>query len=292
MSQTCTHIYDTGAVCKSFAVNGQRYCVHHLRHRARRLRMAQAHARGDRFEFNLPPLESMHAVHSALSQLAEAIARGAIESRSARDLLAVLRVASGNFRHPEKWQPNLYESDEPAPDIDIAAEFGLPADLDIDTPPAVAFPAPTNADAPPFSAASAGERVGTDNRQPATDNSLPELPFSGHYCADHQSRECECCRIRPDYPLTPEMVEIVEETETFGPDVAAIRSKQLVRNTERRRLNRERKRYEAIALERNMRRAVEIMTQRKLAESSPSKPAVSACTADHVDQKASLSPTG
>ena len=42
MSQTCSHIYDTGRACKSFAVKQQRYCVNHLRYRARRLRAAQA----------------------------------------------------------------------------------------------------------------------------------------------------------------------------------------------------------------------------------------------------------
>jgi len=142
MSQTCSHIYDTGGICKSFAVRGQRYCVNHLRYRARRLRMAQARARGQRFEFNLPPLESMHAVQSAISQLAEAIACGVIEHHSAQLLLSVLRVASSNLRHPEKWQDSLYHSDQPAPDVDVAAEYGLPADLDLDTAPDVAFPHP------------------------------------------------------------------------------------------------------------------------------------------------------
>ena len=281
MSQTCSHIYDTGGACKSFAVTGQRYCVHHLRYRARRLRMAQARARGERFEFNLPPLESMHSVHSALSQLAEAIARGVIDRRCANDLLSVLRVASRNLLHPEKWQESLYHSDQPAPDVDVAAEYGLPADLDLDTPPAAAFPqslgGPQLPDVGNFGNAA-------DTRQLVTDDSLPEMPFSGHYCGDHQSRECECCRIRPDYPLTPEMVEVVEVTETYGPEVAAVRSKQLVRNTERRRLNRERKRYEAIALERNMRRAVEVMTQRELNKTGAPQPPTSVSPAEPASQ--------
>jgi hypothetical protein len=326
ISPTCTHIYDTGGTCKSFAVQGQRYCVHHLRYRARRLRAARARARGERFQFNLPPLESMHAVHSALSQLAEAIACGVIDSRSARDLLSVLRIASSNLRHPEKWRESLYHSDEPAREVDVAAEYGLPADLDLDTPPDVAFPANQNshgvilseegavataeskdpfvpansrglAGAPPFSTASAGDRVGKQ-----TGDSFPEMPLSGHYCGDHHSRECECCRIRADYPLTPEMVEVVEVSQTYGPEVAAARSKQLMRNTERRHVNRERKRYAAIALEKNMRRAAEIMAERKLAEratheeSAAGKPPTPAATLPSFDTKSSqmseLTPTG
>ena len=303
MSPTCSHIYDTGGACKSFAVTGQRFCIHHLRHRAHRLRAAQARARGERFEFNLPPLESMHAVHSALSQLAEAIARGVIDRHSANLLLSVLRVASSGLRHPEKWQPSLYESAEPALNVDVAAEYGLPADLDLDTHPAIAFPPTANSHGVILSEEVA---VATDeSKDPFVlpDSSglppLPEMPFSGHYCADHQSRECECCRIRPDYPLTPEMVEVVEVTEAYGPEVAAVRSKQLMRNTERRRLNREHKRYEAVALERNMRRAVEVMTQRKLTErathegSAASKPPASAPASEaQPNLKSALSPTG
>ena len=297
MSHTCTHIYDTGGTCKSFAVKGQRYCVHHLRYRARRLRMAQARARGECFAFDLPPLESMHAVHSALSQLAEAIAHGAIDSRSARDLVSVLRVASRNLMHPEKWQDSLYHSDQPAPEIDVAAEFGLPADLDLDIHPDAAF----QRDESPRCAILSEDperSEGNKSKDPFVSANrhgfpaLPELPFSGHYCGDHHSRECECCRIRPDYPLTPEMVEVVEVTKAYGPDAAAVRSRQLMRNTERRLLNRERKRYEAIALERNMRRAVEVMTQRKLGELTAPKAPASSPAGAQTGVQTNLSPTG
>jgi len=357
MSQTCSHIYDTGGICKSFAVRGQRYCVNHLRYRARRLRMAQARARGQRFEFNLPPLESMHAVQSAISQLAEAIACG----------VSVLRVASSNLRHPEKWQDSLYHSDQPAPDVDVAAEYGLPADLDLDTAPDVAFPRLTNpggpqlpgapplsaapaddrvgfttghqpsatdhlsqlpgapplsaasADdrvgfttghqppatdhlsqlpgAPPLSAASADDRVGftTGHQPPATDH-LSQLPFSGNYCGYHHSRECECCRIRSDYPVTPESVEVVELHQKYGDDLAGVRSSQLERNRKNRELRKERKRYEAIALERNLLRAVEVLTERKLKEGVAPKPPARASdpnpSSDQMSQKSALSPTG
>ena len=303
MSQTCSHIYDTGGICKSFAVRGQRYCVNHLRYRARRLRMAQARARGQRFEFNLPPLESMHAVQSAISQLAEAIACGVIEHHSAQLLLSVLRVASSNLRHPEKWQDSLYHSDQPAPDVDVAAEYGLPADLDLDTAPDVAFPRLTNPGgpqlpgAPPLSAAPADDRVGfTTGHQPSATDHLSQLPFSGNYCGYHHSRECECCRIRSDYPVTPESVEVVELHQKYGDDLAGVRSSQLERNRKNRELRKERKRYEAIALERNLLRAVEVLTERKLKEGVAPKPPARASdpnpSSDQMSQKSALSPTG
>ena len=264
--RTCTHIHDTGRTCNSVAAKNQKYCTYHLHYRARQLRLAQARARAERFDIKLPPLEDMYAVQSALSQLAEALAAGMIDPRPAHALLSVLRLMSLNFRHPEKWQTNLYHSDQPA-SIDVAKEFGLPNDLDLDTPPEVAFPSspdlssraqPSGVEGPAF----------PDSRPPTTDNwiDLPPMPHSGNYCGDHHSKNCDCTIIRADYPVTPEDVEIVEITETCGSDAAARRSKQLDRNWERRQLNRDRKRYAAIALEHNMRRAADRMAEGKLAE--------------------------
>jgi hypothetical protein len=265
--RTCTHIYDTGGICNSAAVKNHNYCAFHLHHRARVMRMAQHRARNQRLAFHLPPLENMHAVCSALNQISEAACAGMIDFKQARFLLSVVRAAGQFLLRAEKWPAaSVFHSGEPAAEIDLAAQYGLPNDLNLDTPPEVAFPESTTG-APPLSAAFA-DRAGreTGNRQLPPDHSLPEMPFSGHYCSDHNSRECECCRIRADYPLTPEMVEVVEVTETYGPEVAAVRSRQLMRNTERRRLNREHKRYEAIALEKNMRRAADLIAERKLAE--------------------------
>jgi len=274
MSHTCHHIDDTGRAFKSFAVTGQRFCFHHLQHRAHRLRAAQARARSQRFAFLLPPLDSFHEVQSALSQLAQAIAFDVIDRHSVHLVLSVLRVASANLRHPDKWQPSLFESAEPAPD------------LDLDTPPHRAFPpTPDDAAAPPLSP-TFGDGVGSHSP-----HSLPQLPFSGNYCGDHHSRECECCRIRAGYPVTPEHVELVEVSQTSGPDAAAARSKQLLRNSERRRLTRDRKRYSAIALEHNLRRAADLLADRKLAErASPDQPDAPAAHTPSPDQPSAKPP--
>ena len=65
----------------------------------------------------------MHAVLSGFSQLAEALAADMIDPKHAHALLSVLRVASLNFRHPEKWQTNLYYSDQLGPAVDLAAKM-------------------------------------------------------------------------------------------------------------------------------------------------------------------------
>ena len=72
--RTCTYIHDDGGICNSAAVTDRNLCLNHLRHRARLMRMAQYRARGERFDLQLPPLESMFAVQSALTQLSEALA--------------------------------------------------------------------------------------------------------------------------------------------------------------------------------------------------------------------------
>ncbi len=246
--RTCTHTNDAGRSCDSVAAKDQKYCPHHLRYRARQLRLAQARARAERFDFKLPPLDDMYAVQSALSQLAEALAADMIDVKRAHALMSVLRLMSLNFRHPEKWQANLYHSDHPA-EVDVAKEYGLPRDLDLDTPPEVAFPEPT-AGAPSLSP-DFGDRVGaTDNRPLTTDNS--SAPSDADF--------------RLDFPISPEWLEIRDVSNTYGSDAASLRFNQLERNRARRVLRSNRKRYADIAMRLNLKRNAERLAERKLAE--------------------------
>ena len=191
--RTCSHINDAGATCNSVAAKDQKYCGYHLRYRARQLRLAQARARAERFDIKLPPLEDMYAVQSALSQLAEALAADMIELKRAHALMSVLRLMSLNFRHPEKWQTTLYHSDQPAT-VDVAQEFGLPGDLDLDTPPEVAFP-------PPGSTTMGGNGA-TDNCPPAIDN-LDFRPAPLSLPVSETSRHLHHPRFRRRQPSLP-----------------------------------------------------------------------------------------
>src|SRR5271169_3640802 len=140
--RTCTYIRDDGNICKSAAVTDRNLCLFHLSHRARIMRMAQYRARGERFDLQLPPLESMHAVQSALTQLSEALAADMIELKRADRLIRVLNIASRNLLKSDKWPSSLYHSDQPDPAVDLTAEYGLPRDLDLNTPPDLAFSPP------------------------------------------------------------------------------------------------------------------------------------------------------
>ncbi len=133
--RTCTYIRDDGNVCNSAAVTDRNLCLYHLEHRARLMRMAQFRARNQRFDLQLPPLESMHAVQSALTQLSEALAADMIELKRADRLIRVLNIASRNLLKADKWPASPYHSDQPAAAIDLATEYGLPNDLDLNTPP-------------------------------------------------------------------------------------------------------------------------------------------------------------
>jgi len=307
--RTCTHLHDHGGTCHSVAVRGQRYCPFHLRYRARLMRMAQFRARGQRFDLRLPPLEDMFAVQSALNQLVEAVAADMLDLKRAHFLLKAVRFAAQNLKWADKWPASIAHSAEPAslgapplsPDvgdrvgfIDLAAEYGLPNDIDLDTPPEVAFPQsvilskdPERSEGDeskdPFVPA---QRLGFDN------SPMPTVDYCDHGpgCPQHT--------IRADYPETPELAELREIEATQGTDAMVDRYKQQQRNQRRRYINTSRKRYAAIALETNLRLAAERLAERKLAErdaqaaAATKKPAASASAASPEAETAALTPTG
>jgi hypothetical protein len=246
--KTCTHLYDDGHTCNSAAAKERDHCSYHLRYRARLLRIAQYRARGERFDLRLPPLESMHAVQSALQQLVEAVAADMLDLKRADFLLKSLRFAAQSLKHAE----------QPAPAVDLAAEFGLPGNLDVNVLPEIAFPPPEPA------------VPETDNWPLTTGLSdLGPMPSAG---ACEHGPDCPELVIRADHPVTPEAVEIVEVLETYGSDAAARRGTQLSRNRQRRQQHSDRKRFAAIALERNLRLAAEKLAERKLATARKVEP--------------------
>jgi len=262
--KTCTYIRDDGGVCNSAAVTDRNLCLYHLEHRARLMRMAQYRALGERCELQLPPLESMRAVQSALTQLAEALAADMIELKRADRLIRVLNIASRNLLKADKWPASPYHSEQPAPAVDLAAQYGLPNDLDLHTAPEVAFPQPHMAAtvasslSPDF-----GDRMGVaDNWQAATGKSspMPTVDYCKHGpgCPEHT--------IRADYPETADLAELHEIQATQGMEAAVERYKLQQRNRMRRQFTTDRKRYAAIALEKNVRLAAEKLAEQKLAE--------------------------
>ena len=113
------------------------------------------------------------------------------------------------------------------------------------------------------------------------------MPSAG---ACEHGPDCPELIIRADHAVTPDAIEILEVAETYGSDAAARRGSQLSRNRQRRQQTSNRKRYAAIALERNLRLAAEKLAQQKLAAqqaqamTTPKKSPASAPDAFETDQ--------
>ena len=150
----CHQVKEDGILCQSAAVRGRDYCYFHLRHRARRLAMAQAKARGQRWQLKLPPLEDLHAVQSGLMQVLDALATDTIDPRRAALMLYGLQQAASNVRSVTGWMGNsrFHVSRQNQMRADtypgLEREFDLPKGTDMDTPPEIAFPPPAPAEQP------------------------------------------------------------------------------------------------------------------------------------------------
>ena len=274
--RTCTYIHDDGGICKSAAVTDRNLCLYHLSHRARLMRMAQYRARGERFDLQLPPLESMFAVQSALTQLSEALAADMIELKRADRLIRVLNIASRNLLKADKWPASPYHSDQPAPAVDLAADYGLPNDLDLDIRPEVAFPSPAE---PAFSICHPERRLPL--RQPESKDLLSPRPIPPSSATGSFLRPGPMPTVgllhstvpavpitssAPTTPLLPSRSRSCEISQTHGSDAAARRGKSTGSATVSAAQPPNRKRYAAIALEKNMRLAAERLADQKLAE--------------------------
>ena len=96
--KSCNHLKENGTYCRSAALRGRDYCYFHSRLRARRLAMQQAQSQNKSWRLNLPALEDMHAVQSALMQVLDALAAGCLSERRASLLLYGLQQTASNLR--------------------------------------------------------------------------------------------------------------------------------------------------------------------------------------------------
>jgi hypothetical protein len=102
---------------------------------------------------------------------------------------------------------------------------------------------------------------------------------------------------RPNFPVTPEHVELDEIRRTQGDDASLARSARMLRNERRRQFRTDRRRYADIAAQINLHRAAERIVEQKLAaqraataHSDASRPSPKAASASAAKQK--KAPTG
>ena len=164
--KTCNHFRENGKRCGSAAVTDRDYCYFHLSIRGRRLKMARARARRQRWHLELPPLEDLYAVQVALQQVVDAMADGHLERHLGGLMLYGLQQAATNLRAPdEAWdRPSRFDNLEQIEWSGFEEEHGLPEGFDVDTPPEEAFPPPEDQPVTlPGAAASSGEKQVPDS---------------------------------------------------------------------------------------------------------------------------------
>lgn len=149
--KTCQHFRENGKLCRSAAVTDRDYCYFHLSFRGRRLKMARARARGQRWRLELPPLEDLYAVQVGLQQVLDAMADGHLDRHLGGLMLYGLQQAATNLRCPQEvWEKSSrFDDVEQMKWPGFEKEHGLPEGFDVDTPPEEAFP-------PPIAAATSG----------------------------------------------------------------------------------------------------------------------------------------
>jgi len=257
----CTYLHDDGHQCRSAAVRGQQFCLYHLRHRGRLMRMAQSRALNQRFQLFLPPPEDPAAIHSALTQVIEALAADMIEPSRAKALISGLRLCLQSLKKKDSWHDSAYHCDEPLDYENFEADYGLPKDIDVTMSPEAAFP--PNSDLSSRAEVAAATGVEGPAVPPIGDSLLPDIAAEAQHIIDvsrglppshHDVLRFGSC-------VTPLDAELMEVTRTQGFDAAQKIQEQFERNeqrrTHRRQSSADRERYALISMQHNLQNAIE-----------------------------------
>jgi len=156
--ETCRHVKEDGTYCGSPALRDRKYCYYHLMQRGRRLRRARALRDNLPYRLEIQSLDNLYAVRDALTEIAQALAAGQLEARTAGKLLYAIQQVSATNRRIEQLEAaqleKRKEEKEGVPQVrhllanlgsddntriqecpDFENTFGLPpgADLDAET---------------------------------------------------------------------------------------------------------------------------------------------------------------
>jgi hypothetical protein len=224
------------------------------------MRMAQSRALNQRFQLFLPPPEDPAAIHSALTQVIEALAADLIEPSRARALISGLRLCLQNLKKKDSWHDSAYHCDEPVDYENFEADYNLPKDIDVTLSPESVFP-------PASEASTDNRQLATDNsfdnQQLTTDNSLPDIAAEAQHILE-VSRGLPVSSedtVRFGSCVTPLDAEMMEVARTQGVDAAQKIQDQFERNQQRRVHRRQssadRERYALLSLQLNLQKAIE-----------------------------------
>ena len=138
--ETCRHVKEDGAYCGSPALRERKYCYYHLMQRGRRLRRARALRDNLPYRLEIQSLDNPYAIRNALSDIAQALATGQLESRTAGKLLYAIQQASTTNRRIEQMESAAAANAQPHADDnsrvqeypEFEKQFGLPPGADLD----------------------------------------------------------------------------------------------------------------------------------------------------------------
>ncbi len=102
--ETCCHIQENGAYCGSPALQNNKYCYYHLKHRGRRLRRARALRDNVPYRLEIPPLLDLDSAQFALSEIVAALGDGLLDHRTAGKMLYAIQQATSLLKYRAKLQ--------------------------------------------------------------------------------------------------------------------------------------------------------------------------------------------
>ena len=101
---TCHHVKEEGTYCGSPALRDRQYCYYHLMQRGRRLRRARALRDNVPYRLEIQSLDNLYAVRAALTEIAQALASGQLDPRTAGKLLYAIQQVSATNRRIEQME--------------------------------------------------------------------------------------------------------------------------------------------------------------------------------------------
>jgi hypothetical protein len=141
--ETCRHVKEEGTYCGSPALRDRKYCYYHLMQRGRRLRRARALRDNLPYRLEIQSLDNLYAVRAALTDIAQALAAGQLDPRTAGKLLYAIQQVSATNRRIEQMETAAAANAQPHADQgsriqeypEFEKQFGIPpgADLDAET---------------------------------------------------------------------------------------------------------------------------------------------------------------
>src|SRR5271169_3358589 len=152
--ESCRHVKEDGTYCGSPSLRDRKYRYYHLMQRGRRLRRARALRDNLPYRLEIQSLDNLYAVRAALTDIAQALAAGQLDPRTAGKLLYAIQQVSATNRRIEQMEAAAAK--DPVPQVrapllganlgshandnsriqeypEFEKQFGLPPGADLDT---------------------------------------------------------------------------------------------------------------------------------------------------------------